>query len=182
MRGKTGIAMPASRDDLMQRFQALDIKTTTLDHAPVFTVAESSALERDLPGGHTKNLFLKDKKGRLFLVVALNDAVIDLKSIHTRIGARGRVSFGKPDLLMQYLGVTPGSVTPFSLINDTDQQVTPVLDAAMMEHEVLNYHPLLNNATTTIARADLLSFIRSCGHDPQIIAVSNEALQPAGEL
>lgn len=174
--------MPASRDDLMQRFETLGIETSTLDHRPVFTVAESSGLERDLPGGHTKNLFLKDKKGRLFLVVALNDAAIDLKAIHGKIGGSGRVSFGKPELLMEMLGVKPGSVTPFSLINDSEQRVTPVFDAAMMEYDVLNFHPLSNDATTTIARDDLLRFARSCGHEPLIVAVSDGALETSGEL
>lgn len=174
--------MPASRDDLMQRLAALNIKTSTHDHPPVFTVQESSGLDRDIPGGHTKNLFLKDKKGGLFLVVALNDALINLKTIHQKIGARGRVSFGKPELLMEMLGVKPGSVTPFSLINDTDQQVTPVFDAAMMSHEFLNYHPLSNDATTTIARDDLLSFVRSCGHEPHVLAVSDELTEVVVEL
>ncbi|MEP3278853.1 MAG: prolyl-tRNA synthetase associated domain-containing protein [Stappiaceae bacterium] len=161
----------------MRRFEHLGIETTTVDHQAVFTVAESSELKQAIPGGHTKNLFLKDKKGSLFLVVALCDAEIDLKKIHTRIGAQGRVSFGKADLLMEVLGVTPGSVTPFSLINDTDARVTTVLDAAMMTYDVLNYHPLLNNATTSIKREDLQTFIRDCGHEANIVAVSNQALE-----
>ncbi|AXS38799.1 prolyl-tRNA synthetase associated domain-containing protein [Breoghania sp. L-A4] len=168
--------MPASRNDLMQRFDALGIATSTLEHPPVFTVEESSGLERDLPGGHTKNLFLKDKKGGLFLVVTLNDARVDLKTIHEKIGAHGRVTFGKPELLMEVLGVKPGSVTPFALINDTGQQVTAIFDAAMMAHEVLNYHPLSNDATTSIARDDLLRFARSCGHEPRIVAVTEAAV------
>ncbi len=172
--------MPASRDDLMTFFDDLGIKVTTLDHQPVFTVAESGDLHDRIPGGHTKNLFVKDKKGRLFLVVALHDATIDLKKIHQVIGAQGRVSFGNADLLMEVLGVTPGSVTPFSLINDkTDHRVTPVFDAAMMQQDVLNYHPLSNDATTTISRDDLISFAKACGHDVQILAVSAEA-QEAG--
>lgn len=174
--------MPASRDDLFDRLRALDIETSTIDHAPVFTVEESSKLDRDIPGGHTKNLFLKDKKGRLFLVVALNDASIDLKAIHQRIGARGRVSFGSAEQLVETLGVQPGSVTPFSLINDEQGVVTPVFDAAMMAHEVLNFHPLSNDATTTIRRDDLMRFARACGHEPQVIAVSDEALELTGEL
>ncbi|WP_371328862.1 prolyl-tRNA synthetase associated domain-containing protein [Stappia sp. TSB10GB4] len=128
-----------------------------------------------MPGGHTKNLFLKDKKGRIFLVVALHDTEIDLKSIHQRIGAQGRVSFGKPDLLMEVLGVPPGSVTPLALINDRDaQRVTPIFDATMMEVEPLNFHPLENTATTTISRQGLLAFARACGHEPLIIAVSDK--------
>lgn len=168
--------MPASRDDLMAFFKDLDIETTTIDHEPVFTVAESGDLHDRIPGGHTKNLFVKDKKGRLFLIVALHDAEIDLKKVHQVIGAQGRVSFGNADLLMEVLGVEPGSVTPFTLINDRDEQrVTPVFDAAMMQHNVLNYHPLQNDATTSISADDLMKFARACGHDPQILAVSEEA-------
>jgi Ala-tRNA(Pro) deacylase len=177
--------MPATRDDLMAFLKELGISVSTTDHQPVFTVAESGDLHERIPGGHTKNLFLKDKKGRLFLVVALHDADIDLKKIHQVIGAQGRVSFGNADLLMEVLGVEPGSVTPFSLINDRqDRRVTPVFDAAMMRHEILNYHPLKNDATTSIAAADLLKFAGACGHDAKVLAVSEEAkaaLPPDGQ-
>jgi Ala-tRNA(Pro) deacylase len=164
--------MPATRQELLARLDELGIKTATVDHPAVFTVAESSGLERQLPGGHTKNLFLKDKKGRLYLVVALGHARIDLKSLHKVLGS-DRLSFGSPDLLIEVLGVTPGSVTPFALINDKARRVTVVLDADMMRHERLNYHPLANTATTDIAREDLLAFIRSCGHEPRILAVAS---------
>lgn len=168
--------MPVSRAELMDFFKDQGIEVKTLDHEPVFTVAESGDLHERIPGGHAKNLFLKDKKGRLFLVVALHDAEIDLKRIHTLIGAQGRVSFGKADQLMEVLGVVPGSVTPFALINDRDNQlVTPIFDAQMMACELLNYHPLSNDATTSIGRDDLLKFARACGHEPQILAVSTQA-------
>ena len=168
--------MPATRDDLMGFLTDLNIDVSTVDHAPVFTVAESGDLHDRIPGGHTKNLFVKDKKGRLFLIVALHDAEIDLKKVHQVIGAQGRVSFGNAELLMDVLGVEPGSVTPFSLINDREtQRVTPVFDAAMMQHEVLNYHPLKNDATTAISAADLLKFTGACGHAPQVLAVSEQA-------
>ena len=167
--------MPASRQDLFARFAELGIDTETVDHPAVFTVAESSKLERELPGGHTKNLFLKDKKGRLFLVVALGHAHIDLKSLHKTL-ACDRLSFGRPELLMEVLGVPAGSVTPFALINDTAHRMTVILDADMMRHERLNYHPLLNTATTNIARQDLLTFIRSCRHEPRIVAVASPEL------
>ena len=153
------------------RLAELGIDTETVDHPAVFTVAESSKLERELPGGHTKNLFLKDKKGRLFLVVALGHAHIDLKSLHKTL-ACDRLSFGRPELLLEVLGVPAGSVTPFALINDTAHRVTVILDADMMRHDRLNYHPLENTATTNIAREDLLKFIRSCGHEPRILAVA----------
>jgi Ala-tRNA(Pro) deacylase len=164
--------LPATRQHLLARLAGLGIAAHTVDHPAVFTVAESSKLERDLPGGHTKNLFLKDKKGALFLVVALGRAHIDLKTLHRQIGC-DRLSFGKPELLMEVLGVPAGSVTPFALINDTSRRVTVILDADMMRHEQLNYHPLENTATTTIAREDLLRFIRSCGHEPRVMAVAS---------
>jgi Ala-tRNA(Pro) deacylase len=125
-----------------------------------------------IPGGHTKNLFLKDKKDRLFLVVALGSAVIDLKRLHEVIGASGRLSFGSGDLLETVWGVKPGSVTPFGAIADTDKRVTVVLDQAMMAHDILNYHPLENTATTSISRQDLVTFLKSTGHDPLILPVS----------
>lgn len=164
--------MPATRHDLFSRLRELGIETSTVEHEAVFTVAESSKLERELPGGHTKNLFLKDKKGRLFLVVTLGHAHIDLKTLHKTLGS-DRLSFGKPELLLEVLGVAPGSVTPFALINDMAQRVTVILDADMLRHERLNYHPLENTATTNISRADFVRFIRSCGHDPRIVALEN---------
>jgi Ala-tRNA(Pro) deacylase len=163
--------MPASQQDLFARLAELGIATETVQHAPVFTVAESSQLQRRLPGGHTKNLFLKDKKGRLFLVVALAHAHIDLKTLPGRLGS-DRLSFGSPELLMEVLGVAPGSVTPFALVNDRARRVTVVLDAVMMRHERLNYHPLVNTATTGIARDDLVAFIRACGHEPRVLALT----------
>ncbi|WP_417670085.1 prolyl-tRNA synthetase associated domain-containing protein [Roseibium sp.] len=172
--------MVATRDELMAFLAGLQIDVATTDHQPVFTVAESGDLHERISGGHTKNLFLKDKKGRLFLVVVLHDAEVDLKKIHQVIGAQGRVSFGKADLLMEVLGVVPGSVTPFALINDrTEQRVSVIFDAAMMQHDVLNYHPLSNDATTSIGRDDLIAFAKACGHEPQILAVSQQA-QEAG--
>ena len=167
--------MPASRDDLFQRFKDLGITTTTLDHAPVFTVEEARKVHDGLPGGHCKNLFCKDEKGALWLIVCLEDARVDLKAAPARIGSK-RLTFGKPELLMEVLGVEPGSVTPFGLINDTIQRTNVILDAQMMEHDILNYHPLKNDASTSIARDDLLTFIKSCGHSPRIVAVAEPVL------
>ena len=163
--------MPATRDDLMARLASLGIETKTRDHPPLFTVEQSQALRGEIPGAHTKNLFLKDKKGALFLITTLEDASIDLKQIHHVIGASGRVSFGSADLLMETLGVTPGSVTAFGAINDADGRVTVILDAALMEHAVINGHPLVNTATTSIAAADLVAFLRATGHEPRILAL-----------
>ena len=165
----------ARRAALFALFDRLGIATTTHEHEAVFTVAESRHVKETIPGGHTKNLFLKDKKGRLFLVVALGDAVIDLKRLHEVIGASGRLSFGSGELLEEVWGVKPGSVTPFGAIADTAGRVTVILDAAMMEHAVLNYHPLENTATTSIARDDLVAFLSATGHQPLILPCSTPA-------
>ncbi len=159
---------PATKDDLFRVLGGLDIACRTLEHPPVFTVAESSGVQASLPGAHTKNLFLKDAKARLFLIVAANQTKIDLKALPGVIGSK-RVSFGKPDLLMEVLGVEPGSVTAFAVINDTQQRVTVILDATLMTFESINCHPLRNDATTNIARDDLLRFIRWSGHDYVVV-------------
>ena len=170
--------MPATRTDLFDRLSELDIATTTIDHAAVFTVAESDQLEHELPGGHTKNLFLKDAKGRLFLVVAESHAQVDMKKLHKLIGC-ARLSFGKPDLLEEKLGVTPGSVTAFSAINDEAGEVQVVVDESLMAFDTINCHPLTNTATTAIARDDLIRFLRATGHEPRImslVAASDDAI------
>ena len=162
--------MPATRSALMARLAELGIATTTVEHEAVYTVAESSKLEHDIPGGHTKNLLLKDKRDRLYLVTALGSAVIDMKSLHKLLGS-DRLSFAKPELLLEVMNVTPGSVTVFALINDIERRINVVLDARLMEHATINCHPLENTATTNIARDELLRFIRACGHEPRILAV-----------
>ena len=159
--------VPATRADLMLRLDQLGIVTTTVEHEAVFTVAESDAVSRSVPGGHTKNLFLKDAKGALFLVIAEAHTPVDLKGLHKALGC-ARLSFGKADLLMEVLGVPPGSVTAFALINDRDRQVSVVLDEALMVFDAINCHPLVNTATTTIGREDLHSFLRATGHEPRI--------------
>jgi len=163
--------MPATRNDLLARFRDLGIETTTRDHPPAYTVEEAQALRGEIPGGHCKNLFLKDDKGAIWLIVCLEEAQVDLKAAPAKIGSR-RLSFGRPELLREVLGVEPGSVTPFGLINDRERRVNVVLDRSMMAHELLNYHPLENTATTTIRSADLVAFIRACGHEPAIVAVA----------
>jgi Ala-tRNA(Pro) deacylase len=160
--------MPATRRDLMERLDALGIASTTLEHAPVFTVEQSSALHHAIPGGHTKNLFLKDHKGRLFLIIAHAHTRIDLKALAKAMGC-GRLSFASPGLLMEVLGVPPGSVTALALINDNDRRVGVVIDTTLLAFDTVNCHPLENSATTSIARSDLLRFIRACGHEPRIL-------------
>ncbi len=166
--------MPATPDDLFAFLDQLGIAHPTVTHAPVFTVEEARALRGEVPGAHTKNLFLKDKKDALYLVVALEDAAIELKSLHRLLGASGRFSFGSAELMGATLGIEPGAVTPFAAINDTAGQVSVVLDAAMMRHKLLNYHPLRNSMTTSIGRDDLLRFLAATGHPAQIVALSSE--------
>ena len=163
--------MPLTRQQLFGVLDELGIRTETIDHAAVFTVAESDKVDIPLPGAHTKNLFLKDDKGILFLVIANAETRVDLKALSKRLSA-GRFSFGKPELLMDSLGVSPGSVTAFALVNDTASRVNVVVDEALMADASINCHPLENTATTNIARDDLLRFIRSTGHEPRIMVLT----------
>jgi Ala-tRNA(Pro) deacylase len=169
------LAMAKTPSELAEYLTGLGITTTTIEHAPVFTVEEAQALRGTIPGAHTKNLFLKDKKDRLFLVVAPEDSAIELKHLHALIGASGRLSFGKPDLLMETLGVTPGSVTALGAVNDTARRVTLVLDRSLAAAATINCHPLVNTATTTLATGDLLKFLRATGHEPMIVDLPRAA-------
>src|SRR5580692_327799 len=153
--------MPATPDELFAYLDSLGIAHKTITHPPVFTVGEGRELRGAIAGGHTKNLFLRDKKGTVFLVVALENAVIELKSLHRRLGATGRFSFGSADLMRELIGVEPGSVTPFAVINDKSRRVTVILDAGLMAHDVLNFHPLVNIGTTTISREGLVKFLEA---------------------
>lgn len=157
---------------LFDRLDALAISYEVHRHAPVFTVEEAQAVRDDVPGAHTKNLFLKDKKDNFFLVVLEETAQIDLKTLHGPLGARSRLSFGKPERLAEYLGVRPGSVTALGVINDTGNRVQVVIDAPLLEHEVINAHPLSNDATLSVARSDLVRFLRNCGHEPLVLNLS----------
>jgi Ala-tRNA(Pro) deacylase len=159
---------PLTPDQLFARLDALNIAHRTYSHPPVFTVGEATALRGQLPGGHCKSLFLKDKKDQLWLVVALEERPIDLKGLAAALGAP-RFAFGNPALLYEVLGVRPGSVTPFALANDHATRVSVALDREMLTYDPLNYHPLENDKTTAIAPGDLLRFIADCAHRPQII-------------
>lgn len=160
-------SLPTAPETLMRRLDDIGVKYTRYDHEAVFTVEESSKLETDMPGTHCRNLFVRDKKKRMFLVVLPNEVAVDMKKLAPVIGS-DRLSFGSADRLWQYLGVRPGSVCPFSIINDTDKNVTIVLDKGMMEAEIVNYHPLINTMTLGLSPADLLKFIEDCGHEPKI--------------
>jgi Ala-tRNA(Pro) deacylase len=166
--------MPATPDDLFGFLDRLGIAHPTVVHPALFTVEQSRALRGQIPGGHSKNLFLMDKRGDLYLVSALEDAAIELKSLHRRLGAGGRFSFGSAELMRETLGVEPGAVTPFGALNDRDGRVTVVLDAALMARPVLNFHPLVNTMTTSIARHDLIRFLAETGHPARVEPVSGD--------
>ncbi|MEX0405699.1 prolyl-tRNA synthetase associated domain-containing protein [Aquibium sp. LZ166] len=165
--------MPKTPAELLAYLDEIGISTTTVEHPPLFTVAQSQALRGQIAGAHTKNLFLKDKKGRYFLLAVGEEAEVDLKTIHQIIGASGRVSFGKPDALLDLLGVQPGAVTAFGVINDTEGRVTLVLDRELMQNAIVNCHPLTNEATTSIASGDLLRFAEATGHEPLVLNVTD---------
>ena len=163
--------MPATPDDLFALLDRLGIAHTTVTHPPLFTVEQSQALRGTIPGGHTKNLFLKDKKDAVFLVVAPEAGSVDLKTLHHKLGA-ARFSFGSAELMLELLGVTPGAVTAFGVINDKRARVNIVLDAGLMENAILNCHPLVNTMTTSITREGLLKFSAATGHTPRIEPVA----------
>ncbi|WP_394693159.1 prolyl-tRNA synthetase associated domain-containing protein [Hyphobacterium sp.] len=160
--------MAATRNELLAYLDELGIAHSTLDHAPVFTVEEGQEIKASLPGGHTKNLFLKDKKGRFVLVSALGDTPIRVNRLHRPLDCK-RLSFAREEDLFDVLGVRPGSVTAFALMNDADGKVTFVIDSALLATDPVNFHPLKNDATTAIARDDLLTFAKATGHDPLIV-------------
>lgn len=163
--------MPHTPASLLAYLADLGIAAETHEHPATFTVAESAPVKAAIPGAHSKNLFVKDKKGRLFLVTARDETRIDLKRLHEAIGASGRLSFGTAEQLREHLGVEPGSVTPFAAINDVAGRVSVVLDAALMAHERVNFHPLVNTMTTGLHRDDLVRFLRATGHEPRILAL-----------
>jgi len=157
-----------TRAELIAFLDQLGIASTSYDHPAVFTVGESAAIKEAIPGLHTKNLFLKDSRDQLWLISAEGHAQIDLKRLHTVIGS-AKLSFGKAELMEETLGVTPGSVTAFGLINDTDHRVRFVLDRTLAEAELVNFHPLTNTATTTVGRDGFRRFLAAIGVEPLIV-------------
>ena len=162
--------MPLTREQLFEHLARLGIESTTLDHQPVMTVAESEHVTGHLPGVHTKNLFLRDEKRTLFLVTAPWERQIKINQLHKLLGCK-RLSFGSPELLMEVLGVPPGCVTSLAAINDTTRRVTVVLDKWLAEQELVNCHPLTNTATTTLKTRDLIRFLVESGHPPRLVAL-----------
>ena len=155
---------------LYERLAALGIAWKTYEHVPVFTVAEADEVHAQVPGGHTKNLFLKDKKDGLWLIVVRDRLRVDLNALARQLGAP-RFSFGSAELLIATLGIEPGSVTPFALMNDPAHRVKPILDEGMLALDPLNFHPLRNDRTTAIAPDALMRFIGDCGHQPLTVAL-----------
>lgn len=160
--------MPITRQELFDRLDALDIQHKTMDHAPVFTVKESASIKSEMPGMHTKNLFLKDKSGQFFLICAEAHTQIKINKLHPLLGCK-RLSFGKAEPMLELLGVTPGSVTLFSVMNDKTGTVKLVIDKTLADAEIVNFHPLLNDATTAISSTDMITFAKATGHDPLIM-------------
>jgi Ala-tRNA(Pro) deacylase len=155
-------------DELLAHLATLGIAATTSTHPPLRTVEDSKRLRGALPGGHVKNLFLRDKRGRHWLLTALEDAKIDLKRMAQRLEA-GKFSFANAEALKTMLGIEPGAVSPLAVINDRERQVTVVFDERMLAQDPLNVHPLRNDRTTTVAKADLLRFLEACGHPPLVL-------------
>lgn len=165
----TGNGTALGADALFARLDALGIEHVTHRHPPVFTVEEAKALRGTLPGSHVKNLFLRDKKKRIWLVTALEERAIDLKALKRRLGAQGSLSFGSADLLFEVLGVQPGAVTPFGVLNDAQRRATMVLDRGTLDRDPVNVHPLRNDMTTAVSPDGLLRFLEAEGHPPEIV-------------
>lgn len=161
--------MALTRIELLAYLDRLGVEHRTYDHPPLHTVEDGKTYWAGIPGGHAKNLFVKDKKSRLFLVSLRALASLDIKHIHPVIGASGRVSFCTAEQLMQYLGVLPGSVTPFGLVNDTARAVTFVIERRLLAETPVNFHPLENTATTSVTPAGLMTFLEATGHAPLVV-------------
>ncbi len=162
--------MIQTQDELLNVLTQINIEYSNHEHPAVYTVEEADLHHKGIDGVHSKNLFFKDKKKKLFLVVTLSDKPIKIKEVAKKIGAKSP-SFGKPDLLAEVLGVIPGAVTPFAVINDETNRVKVILDQEMMDHDLLNFHPIVNTATTTIASKDLIKFMEHCKQDFEIIKI-----------
>lgn len=159
-----------TRADLFAFLDEAAIGHRTVEHPAIFTVEEGRDFKKDMPGGHSKNLFLKDKKGVLYLATALSETKVDLVGLGKRLGAKGRLSFGKPELMTATMGVIPGAVTPFALLNESAKALsTVVLDKALLAHDPVWFHPLENTASTAVSPPDLVRFVEACGFEPHII-------------
>jgi len=161
-----------SRTRLFERFASLGISAPTVPYPAHTTIEEGKRLRGQMAGTFTKNLLLKDKKGRLFLLAIHEDHELDLKTLHTRIGANGRLGFAPGERMIEVLGVPPGALTPLGIINDRDGLVTVVIDAVLLDSAQVNFHPLVNTESTGLSPDELLSFIRSCSRDPLVVELA----------
>lgn len=157
------------RERLFERFREIGVHVNIVPYPAHRTVEEGKALRGDMAGQFTKNLLLKDKKGRLFLVVADEDRIIDLKTLHARVGANGRLGFAQAERMRSVLAIGPGALTPMALINDRDRSVTVVIDKVLMSADQLNFHPLVNTESMGIHPKELMAFIDSCGHSALLV-------------
>ena len=159
-------------EDICKVLKDLSIPYTMYEHEPVFTVEEANKVEQNIPGAHIKNLFLRDKKKTgLWLVTCLHDVRVDLKAMKDVLGAKGNLSFCNADLLWEKLGVKPGSVTPLAAINDAEGEVKVILDERILQHDLVNPHPMQNDKTVGIASEDLVTFLENFGHKPEIMGI-----------
>lgn len=166
----TNERVPVTPEALLAYLTELGIEASTVSHPPVFTVEEAREHRGEVPGAHVKNLFLRDKKGVMWLVVAIESQPVDLAALARSLGHR-RFSFGSEDRLMRYLGVTPGSVTLFAVINDRSGDVAVALDASLRDHEIWNFHPLVNSMTTSVRAGDMLRFLDAVDHTPRWVSL-----------
>lgn len=153
---------------LLDYLDELGLDHSTIEHPPVFTVEEAKRLRGTLPGGNCKSLFLKNKKGEMWLVVVAEDHRVDLEKLAAALGSK-RLSFASPQRLLDYLGVIPGAVSPLAVVNDRGCALTVVLSAELLDFEVLNFHPLVNDRTTALVTTDFFRFLRSTGHEPTVM-------------
>ena len=166
-------ARPMIDAELFAKLDALGIAHETVAHEPAFTVNDAQHLRGELEGAHIKNLFLRDKKKNIWLVTVLEERDVDLKQLRGALGAKGNLSFGSPELLMECLGVIPGSVTPLGVVNDREGRVSVVLDKGILDHDLANVHPLRNDRTTQIASRDLLKLLEAENHPPTVLDFSD---------
>lgn len=167
----TDSPLRVSAHSLLETLESIDIHVKLYEHSPIFTVAEGEHLKADMPGVHVRNLFLRDKKKNNFLIVAANETELDLKKLSELLNA-SRFSFGSPERLWEHLGIRPGAVNPFTVINDPDHQVSLYLDAYMMNADLMNVHPMDNAKTVGITPKDLIKFLEHIGHPYSIIDLS----------
>ena len=164
----------SNSDELLAYLASNGIAAPTIDHPAVHTVEESRTMRGEIVGVHTKNLFLRDGKKNFFLFVTDEDAPIELKKLAKKIGARGGLSFGSPDALLEYLSITPGAVSLLAAVNDTGQKVKIVLDQALREAQTINCHPLTNTRTTSLSQDALAAFMRLIGREPVYVSLDDE--------